>query len=191
MNNFDTLLTNINRNYIHPPPEIEEECKRIGEFNAVLIDRATNHLWKNSIRLEKLEYVNLAQRKKNYKEKVDKVKLEHKKLYPEYKYKPRRNIKGINKKKDTDNSKKSNQINYKTIKLNQAKPNEEGIKRKNLIEDVNYIKNPNHEKFTNGDENQYISNQYISNYFLIIDFEIFHEMDGYSFTNYVQNQALF
>ncbi|CAG8509379.1 11809_t:CDS:2 [Diversispora eburnea] len=24
MNDFDTLLANINRNYIHPPPEIDE-----------------------------------------------------------------------------------------------------------------------------------------------------------------------
>ncbi|RHZ86856.1 hypothetical protein Glove_43g44 [Diversispora epigaea] len=87
MNNFDTLLANINRNNIHPPPEIEDvlnffnskkpmrdkchaykifgyfvarECKRIGEFNAILIGRATNHLWKNSTTLEKFEYFNLA-----------------------------------------------------------------------------------------------------------------------------------
>ncbi|RHZ65912.1 hypothetical protein Glove_310g6 [Diversispora epigaea] len=154
MNNFDTLLANINRNYIHPPPEIEEECKRIGEFNAILIDRATNHLWKNFIRLEKLEYVNLAQRGSSCRPKQGTllnrnntqilVQIQTKKEY---------------KKKDIDNSKKSKQINYKTIKLNQAKPKEEGIKRKNLIEDNNYIKNPNHEKFTNGDENQYISNR--------------------------------
>ncbi|RHZ86879.1 hypothetical protein Glove_43g61 [Diversispora epigaea] len=96
MNNFDTLLANINRNNIHPPPEIEDvlnffnskkpmrdhnrchaykifrysvarECKRIGEFNAIFIGRATNHLWKNSTTLEKLEYFNLAQRKINIK----------------------------------------------------------------------------------------------------------------------------
>ncbi|RHZ79197.1 hypothetical protein Glove_151g93 [Diversispora epigaea] len=75
MENFDTLLTNINRNNIHLPPEIDEvlnffnskkpihdrnrchaykifrysvvkECKRIREFNFILIGRATNHLWK-------------------------------------------------------------------------------------------------------------------------------------------------
>ncbi|RHZ86878.1 hypothetical protein Glove_43g66 [Diversispora epigaea] len=91
MNSFDTLLANINRNNIHPPPEIEEvlnffnskkpmrdhnrchaykifrysvakECKRIGEFNVTLIGRATNHLWKNSTTHEKSEYSNLAQR---------------------------------------------------------------------------------------------------------------------------------
>ncbi|RHZ86831.1 hypothetical protein Glove_43g57 [Diversispora epigaea] len=90
MKNFDTLLANINRNNIHPPPEIEvlnffnsmkpmrdhnrchaykifrysvaRECKRIGEFNAILIGRATNHLWKTSTSQEKGEYVNLAQR---------------------------------------------------------------------------------------------------------------------------------
>ncbi|RHZ86891.1 hypothetical protein Glove_43g88 [Diversispora epigaea] len=94
MDNFDTLLTNVNRNYIYPPPEIEEvlnffnskkpmrdhtrchaykilrysvakECKRIGELNAILIGRATNHLWKNSTTQEKEEYFNLAQRKGN------------------------------------------------------------------------------------------------------------------------------
>ncbi|RHZ86895.1 hypothetical protein Glove_43g84 [Diversispora epigaea] len=91
MNNFETLLANINRNYIYPPPEIEEilnffnskrptddhnrchaykilrysvvkEFKRIGESNAIFISRATDHLWKNSTTLEKSEYVNLAQR---------------------------------------------------------------------------------------------------------------------------------
>ncbi|RHZ86881.1 hypothetical protein Glove_43g63 [Diversispora epigaea] len=96
MNSFDTLLANINRNNIHPPPEIEEvlnffnskkpmrdynrchtykifrysvakECKRIGEFNAILIGRTTNHLWNTSTSQEKAEYFNLAQRlyKKN------------------------------------------------------------------------------------------------------------------------------
>ncbi|RHZ65924.1 hypothetical protein Glove_310g23 [Diversispora epigaea] len=83
--------TNINVNNIHPPPEIEEvltffnskkpmrnhnrchaymilrysvakEFKRIGEFNAILIGKATNHIWKNSTSQEKAEYVNLAQR---------------------------------------------------------------------------------------------------------------------------------
>ncbi|RHZ86837.1 hypothetical protein Glove_43g26 [Diversispora epigaea] len=91
MNNLDTLLANINRNNIYPPPEIEEvlyflnskkpvrdhkrchaykifrysvskEYKRIGESNDILIGRATNHLWKNSTTHEKGEYVNLAQR---------------------------------------------------------------------------------------------------------------------------------
>ncbi|RHZ86826.1 hypothetical protein Glove_43g52 [Diversispora epigaea] len=87
MNNFDTLLANINRNNIHPPPEIEErpirdnnrchaymllgysvakECKRIGEFDVILIGRATNHLWKTSTSQEKGEYVNLAQRVKSH-----------------------------------------------------------------------------------------------------------------------------
>ncbi|RHZ86892.1 hypothetical protein Glove_43g87 [Diversispora epigaea] len=64
MSNFDTL--NINRNNIHPPPEIDEECKRIGEFNAILIGLATNHLWKNSTTQEKSEYFNLAQRVKSH-----------------------------------------------------------------------------------------------------------------------------
>ncbi|RHZ86854.1 hypothetical protein Glove_43g46 [Diversispora epigaea] len=92
MNNFDTLLANINRNNIHPPPEIEEvlnffdskrsrrnnnrchaytllgysvekECKRIGEFDAIFIGRATFHFWKTSTSQEKGEYVNLAQRR--------------------------------------------------------------------------------------------------------------------------------
>ncbi|RHZ70760.1 hypothetical protein Glove_267g60 [Diversispora epigaea] len=77
MNNFDTLLSSINRNNIHPPPEIDEvlnlfnsnkpmrdhsrchaykifrysvtkEYKRIGEFNVTLIRKAADHLWKNS-----------------------------------------------------------------------------------------------------------------------------------------------
>ncbi|RHZ70810.1 hypothetical protein Glove_267g4 [Diversispora epigaea] len=90
----DTLLANINRNNIHPPPEIEEvlnffnskkhmrdynrchaymifrysvtkECKRIGEFNVTLIRKAADHLWKNSTTQEKSEYVNLGQRKEN------------------------------------------------------------------------------------------------------------------------------
>ncbi|RHZ85842.1 hypothetical protein Glove_59g103 [Diversispora epigaea] len=159
------------------------------EENAPKIKSQYNDL--SNIEISQLlgvKWRNLApKQKKNYKEKVDKVKLEHKKLYPEYKYKPRKNIKRINKKKDTDNTKKSNQINYKTIKLNQAIPKEEGIMRKNLIEDINYIKNPNHEKFTNDDENQYISNKYFSNYFLINDFEIFHEMDADSLTNYISD----
>ncbi|RHZ65934.1 hypothetical protein Glove_310g52 [Diversispora epigaea] len=92
MNNLDTLLANINRNNIHPPPEIDEvlnffkskkptgdhnrchaykifrysvakECKRIGEFNTILKGQATNHLWKNSTTQEKSEYFNLAQRR--------------------------------------------------------------------------------------------------------------------------------
>ncbi|CAG8631681.1 5625_t:CDS:1, partial [Diversispora eburnea] len=91
MDNFDSLLANINRNYIHPPPEIDEvlnlfnskkpmrdndrchayrilrysvskECKRIGEFNANLIGRVTNQLWKTSTTQEKSEYCDLAQR---------------------------------------------------------------------------------------------------------------------------------
>ncbi|RHZ65929.1 hypothetical protein Glove_310g24 [Diversispora epigaea] len=95
MSNFDTLLTNINRNNIHPPPEIDEilnffnsknlmrdhkrchaymilrysvakECKRIGEFNSILIRKVADHLWKTSTTQEKAEYVNLAQRVKNY-----------------------------------------------------------------------------------------------------------------------------
>ncbi|RHZ70794.1 hypothetical protein Glove_267g40 [Diversispora epigaea] len=59
MNNFGTLLANISRNNIHPPPEIEE-CKRIEEFN-ILIGRATNHLWKNSTTNDKSKYFDLAQ----------------------------------------------------------------------------------------------------------------------------------
>ncbi|RHZ86897.1 hypothetical protein Glove_43g81 [Diversispora epigaea] len=87
MNNFDTLLANINRNNIYPPPEIEEkpmrdhkrchaymilrysvarECKRIGEFDAILIGQATNHLWKTSTTQEKSEYFDLAQRIKSH-----------------------------------------------------------------------------------------------------------------------------
>ncbi|RHZ70759.1 hypothetical protein Glove_267g63 [Diversispora epigaea] len=87
MSNFDTLLTNININNIYPSPEIDEkpthdhnrchaymifrysvakECKRIGEFNVLLIARATNHLWKNSTTQEKSEYINLAQRVKSH-----------------------------------------------------------------------------------------------------------------------------
>ncbi|RHZ86871.1 hypothetical protein Glove_43g91 [Diversispora epigaea] len=91
MTNFNTLLANININHMHPPPEIDEvltflnskkpmrdhnrchayrifrysvakECNRIGESNAILIGRATNHLWKNSTILEKSEYCDLAQR---------------------------------------------------------------------------------------------------------------------------------
>ncbi|RHZ70801.1 hypothetical protein Glove_267g13 [Diversispora epigaea] len=61
MENFNTLLANINRNNIHPPPEINEECKRIGELNAIFISQATNHLWKTPTTLEKSEYNNLAQ----------------------------------------------------------------------------------------------------------------------------------
>ncbi|RHZ65917.1 hypothetical protein Glove_310g16 [Diversispora epigaea] len=95
MNNFDTLLTNISRNNIHPPPEIDEvltffnskkpmrdhnrchaymilrysvakECKRIGKFNAILIRKVADHLWKTSTTQEKLEYANLAQRVKSH-----------------------------------------------------------------------------------------------------------------------------
>ncbi|RHZ86846.1 hypothetical protein Glove_43g76 [Diversispora epigaea] len=94
MNNFSTLLANVNRNNIHPPPEIEEvlnffnskkhihdrnkchayillrysvakECKRIGEFNAILIHKVVDHLWNTSTLQEKAEYVNLAQRVKS------------------------------------------------------------------------------------------------------------------------------
>ncbi|RHZ70762.1 hypothetical protein Glove_267g34 [Diversispora epigaea] len=61
MDDFETLLANINISNIHPPRDAEE-CKRIGELDAILIGRATNHFWKISTRLEKLEYVNLAQR---------------------------------------------------------------------------------------------------------------------------------
>ncbi|RHZ70766.1 hypothetical protein Glove_267g39 [Diversispora epigaea] len=82
-------------NNIHPPPEIDEvldsfnskkpmrdhnkchaykifrhsvakECKRIGEFNAIFIGQATNHLWKTSTIQEKSEYFNLAQRIKSH-----------------------------------------------------------------------------------------------------------------------------
>ncbi|RHZ65928.1 hypothetical protein Glove_310g25 [Diversispora epigaea] len=113
MNNLDMLLTNINRNNIHPPPEIEEvlnffnskkpmrdrnrchafmilrysvakECKRIREFNVILIGQATNHLWKNSTSNEKLEYFNLAQRPRitygknsTTQEKAEYFNLEH------------------------------------------------------------------------------------------------------------------
>ncbi|RHZ65916.1 hypothetical protein Glove_310g18 [Diversispora epigaea] len=64
MNNFDTLLANININNIHPPPEIEEVLDFFKSKKPT--DRATNRLWKNSTRLEKLEYVNLAQRVKSH-----------------------------------------------------------------------------------------------------------------------------
>ncbi|RHZ86849.1 hypothetical protein Glove_43g78 [Diversispora epigaea] len=91
MNNFNTLLANINRNNIYPPPEIEEvlnffnskkpmrdherchayrilgysvakECRRIGEFDPILIRKVADHLWNTSTSQEKAEYVNLAQR---------------------------------------------------------------------------------------------------------------------------------
>ncbi|RHZ76560.1 hypothetical protein Glove_196g126 [Diversispora epigaea] len=45
---------------------VAKECKRIGEFNAILIGRATNHLWKNSTAQEKPEYFNLVQRVKSF-----------------------------------------------------------------------------------------------------------------------------
>ncbi|RHZ70793.1 hypothetical protein Glove_267g76 [Diversispora epigaea] len=78
---MDNLIANINRNNIYPPPEIDEvlnffnskptrdhnrchaymilrysvakECKRIREFNAILIGQATNHLWNTSTSQEK------------------------------------------------------------------------------------------------------------------------------------------
>ncbi|RHZ86855.1 hypothetical protein Glove_43g45 [Diversispora epigaea] len=62
---YEQLLTSININNIHPPLEtempmpmllgysVEKECKRIGEFNAILIGRATNHLWNTSTSQEK------------------------------------------------------------------------------------------------------------------------------------------
>ncbi|RHZ58335.1 hypothetical protein Glove_374g54 [Diversispora epigaea] len=82
-----SLIERIDRNRIHPPPGIEEvlnffklksmrrkcnaykilrysvgkECKRIGESNAILIGRVTNHLWNTSTSQEKSEYINLGQ----------------------------------------------------------------------------------------------------------------------------------
>ncbi|RHZ86883.1 hypothetical protein Glove_43g38 [Diversispora epigaea] len=66
MNNFDTLHANININNIYPPPEIEEECKRIGEFNVILIRQVADHLWNTPTSQEKAEYFNLAQRVKSH-----------------------------------------------------------------------------------------------------------------------------
>ncbi|RHZ58322.1 hypothetical protein Glove_374g35 [Diversispora epigaea] len=95
MSNFETLLANMNMNNIRLSPEIDEvlnffnskrpmrdhnrchafmifrysvakECKRIGESNAILIGRATNHLWNTSTSQEKAEYSNLSQRIKSH-----------------------------------------------------------------------------------------------------------------------------
>ncbi|RHZ65937.1 hypothetical protein Glove_310g51 [Diversispora epigaea] len=44
MENFDTLLTNINRNNIHP--EIEEILNFFNSKKPMNDRRATNHLWK-------------------------------------------------------------------------------------------------------------------------------------------------
>ncbi|RHZ86884.1 hypothetical protein Glove_43g39 [Diversispora epigaea] len=81
----------INRNNIHPPPEIEEvlnffnskkpirdherchayrilgysvakECERIGEFDPTLIRKVADNLWKNSTPHERREYVNMSRR---------------------------------------------------------------------------------------------------------------------------------
>ncbi|RHZ86882.1 hypothetical protein Glove_43g62 [Diversispora epigaea] len=68
MDNFDTLLANVNIKNIHPPPEIEEifRYKRIGKFNAILIRQVADHLWNTSTSQEKAEYFNLAQRVKSH-----------------------------------------------------------------------------------------------------------------------------
>ncbi|RHZ86845.1 hypothetical protein Glove_43g71 [Diversispora epigaea] len=76
------LRANVNRNNIHPPPEIEvlyflnsekpmrdhKRCHayKIFRYSVARECRATNHLWKNSTTHEKLEYFNLAQRVKSH-----------------------------------------------------------------------------------------------------------------------------
>ncbi|RHZ65926.1 hypothetical protein Glove_310g27 [Diversispora epigaea] len=41
---------------------VAKECKRIGEFDPILIRKVADHLWNTSTSQEKLEYANLAQR---------------------------------------------------------------------------------------------------------------------------------
>ncbi|RHZ86896.1 hypothetical protein Glove_43g83 [Diversispora epigaea] len=118
MNNFDTLLANINRNNIHPPPEIDEvlnylnskkpihnhkrchaymilkysvtkECKRIGEFSAILIGRVTNNLWNTSTSQEKSEYFDLAQRDKVALDKGLEVKRKRKDIWKDIQWNER------------------------------------------------------------------------------------------------------